>query len=81
MPIVYNGLELFFYFCFFIRFLTLFTISILFVVYLRFKSLIQKNFITFRYAAVQFSKNPDKYIKYKPHEIKACLNKLFDDSA
>ncbi|XP_065359296.1 exocyst complex component 7 [Calliphora vicina] len=33
------------------------------------------------YAGIQFSKNPDKYIKYKPHEIKACLNKLFDDSA
>ncbi|XP_073843735.1 exocyst complex component 7 [Musca autumnalis] len=33
------------------------------------------------YAGVHFSKNPEKYVKYKPHEIKACLNKLFDDSA
>ncbi|KAL9909983.1 exocyst complex component 7-like [Glossina fuscipes fuscipes] len=33
------------------------------------------------YAAVQFSKNPEKYVKYKPHEIKAMLSKLFDDSA
>ncbi|SPP85280.1 exocyst complex component 7 [Drosophila guanche] len=33
------------------------------------------------YAAVQFSKNPDKYVKYRPHEINAMLSKLFDDSA
>ncbi|XP_017042635.1 exocyst complex component 7 [Drosophila ficusphila] len=33
------------------------------------------------YSAVQFSKNPDKYVKYRPHEINAMLSKLFDDSA
>ncbi|XP_017861311.1 PREDICTED: exocyst complex component 7 [Drosophila arizonae] len=33
------------------------------------------------YAGVQFSKNPDKYVKYRPHEINAMLSKLFDDSA
>ncbi|KAH8405313.1 hypothetical protein KR222_005229 [Zaprionus bogoriensis] len=33
------------------------------------------------YHAVHFSKNPDKYVKYRPHEINAMLSKLFDDSA
>lgn len=33
------------------------------------------------YASVQFSKNPDKYVKYRPHEINQMLSKLFDDSA
>ncbi|KAH8301104.1 hypothetical protein KR018_001814 [Drosophila ironensis] len=33
------------------------------------------------YSTVQFSKNPDKYVKYRPHEINAMLSKLFDDSA
>ncbi|EDV39596.1 uncharacterized protein Dana_GF24398 [Drosophila ananassae] len=33
------------------------------------------------YSGVQFSKNPDKYVKYRPHEINAMLSKLFDDSA
>ncbi|XP_068142391.1 exocyst complex component 7 [Drosophila tropicalis] len=33
------------------------------------------------YAGVQFSKNPDKYVKYRPHEINEMLSKLFDDSA
>ncbi|KAH8394997.1 hypothetical protein KR215_004031 [Drosophila sulfurigaster] len=33
------------------------------------------------YYMVQFSKNPDKYVKYRPHEINAMLSKLFDDSA
>ncbi|XP_030372679.1 exocyst complex component 7 [Scaptodrosophila lebanonensis] len=33
------------------------------------------------YATVQFSKNPDKYVKFRPHEINAMLSKLFDDSA
>ncbi|XP_055373366.1 exocyst complex component 7 [Condylostylus longicornis] len=32
------------------------------------------------YAEVQFSKNPEKYVKYKPHEVHTMLNKLFDDS-
>jgi len=30
---------------------------------------------------VHFSKNPDKYVKYRQHEINAMLSKLFDDSA
>lgn len=34
----------------------------------------------YRYASVQFSKNPEKYVKYQPYEVKAMLNKLFDDS-
>ncbi|XP_067648559.1 exocyst complex component 7 [Eurosta solidaginis] len=33
------------------------------------------------YASVSFSKNPDKYVKYRPHEINQMLSKLFDDSA
>ncbi|XP_055915521.1 exocyst complex component 7 [Eupeodes corollae] len=33
------------------------------------------------YVSVQFSKNPEKYIKYRPHEVNAMLSKLFDDSA
>ena len=32
------------------------------------------------FADVNFSKNPEKYIKYKPHEVSAMLNKLFDDT-
>jgi exocyst complex protein 7 len=32
------------------------------------------------YADVQFSKNPEKYIKYKPYEVVGMLNNLFDDT-
>lgn len=32
------------------------------------------------YADVQFSKNPDKYVKYKPQDVAAMLSNLFDDS-
>lgn len=32
------------------------------------------------YADVQFSKNPDKYVKYKPQDVAAMLGNLFDDS-
>lgn len=32
------------------------------------------------YADVQFSKNPEKYVKYKPQDVSAMLGNLFDDS-
>lgn len=32
------------------------------------------------YSEVQFSKNPEKYVKYKPQDVAAMLNNLFDDS-
>lgn len=32
------------------------------------------------YADVQFSKNPEKYVKYKPEDLAAMLRNLFDDS-
>lgn len=32
------------------------------------------------YADVQFSKNPEKYVKYKPQDVAAMLGNLFDDS-
>lgn len=32
------------------------------------------------YADVQFSKNPEKYVKYRPQEVAAMLGNLFDDS-
>uniref|UniRef100_A0A0K8TLX6 Exocyst complex component 7 n=1 Tax=Tabanus bromius TaxID=304241 RepID=A0A0K8TLX6_TABBR len=32
------------------------------------------------YADVQFSKNPDKYVKFRPQDVNAMLNNLFDDS-
>lgn len=33
------------------------------------------------YADVQFSKNPEKYVKYKPQDVSAMLGNLFDDSS
>lgn len=35
--------------------------------------------LLFRYADVQFSKNPEKYVKYRPQDVSAMLNNLFDD--
>ena len=32
------------------------------------------------YSDIQFSKNPEKYIKYKPQDVTAMLNNLFDDT-
>lgn len=32
------------------------------------------------YSDVQFSKNPEKYVKYKPQDVVAMLGSLFDDS-
>ncbi|XP_037035479.1 exocyst complex component 7 [Bradysia coprophila] len=31
------------------------------------------------YADIQFSKNPEKYVKYRPQDVSAMLNNLFDD--
>ncbi|CAD7083576.1 unnamed protein product [Hermetia illucens] len=32
------------------------------------------------YSDVQFSKNPEKYVKYRPQDVNAMLTNLFDDS-
>lgn len=32
------------------------------------------------YSDVQFSKNPEKYVRYRPQDVSAMLNNLFDDS-
>ncbi|XP_059615265.1 exocyst complex component 7 [Phlebotomus argentipes] len=32
------------------------------------------------FADVQFSKNPEKYVKYKPQDVTRMLNSLFDDT-
>lgn len=50
--------------------------------YIKFQILI--NFLIFvkffRYSEVQFSKNADKYIKYRPQNVTDMLNSLFDDT-
>ncbi|KAF2903735.1 hypothetical protein ILUMI_02443 [Ignelater luminosus] len=33
------------------------------------------------YSTIQFSKNPDKYVKYKPDEISAMIDRFFDVAA
>lgn len=33
----------------------------------------------YRYADVQFSKSPEKYVKYRPQDVSAMLSNLFDD--
>lgn len=38
------------------------------------------DFYIFRFSDVQFSKNPEKYVKYKPTEVNAMLNSFFDDT-
>jgi hypothetical protein len=35
----------------------------------------------FRYTAIQFTKNVEKYVKYTPEEVKKKLSALFDLSA
>lgn len=33
-----------------------------------------------RFIEVQFSKSPEKYIKYRPEDLSNMLNSLFDDT-
>lgn len=35
----------------------------------------------FRYAGIQFTKNPEKYIKHKPNEVSAVIDRFFDVAA
>lgn len=34
-----------------------------------------------RYSGVNFTKNPDKYLKYRPEDVEAKLNSFFDQGA
>lgn len=34
----------------------------------------------FRFIEVPFSKNPEKYIKYRPEDLSSLLSSLFDDT-
>jgi hypothetical protein len=34
-----------------------------------------------KYTDVEFSKNPEKYVKYSKEELAGCLEKLFDASS
>lgn len=34
----------------------------------------------FRFIETQFSKSPEKYIKYRPEDLSNMLNSLFDDT-
>lgn len=47
------------------------------------KEIVKNVYNTFlqRYAAVSFTKNPEKYIKYKPEHVEEMIDKLFDTSA
>ena len=34
-----------------------------------------------RYAPLQFTKNPEKYLKYDPEHLENCLRSFFDGGA
>lgn len=35
----------------------------------------------FRFSTVQFTKNPEKYIKYTPEQVSALIDRFFDVAA
>lgn len=43
--------------------------------------LIVFSYVVFRYANVNFTKNPEKYIKFSPEQVSAHIDRLFDVAA